>query len=163
MIVNKYSKTVYNMALNFAGNGDDAADITQDVFLKVYNNIAKFDEESNFTAWLLRLSKNYCIDFWRKHKHSRKNIELDDNIRNEYSDAADTPEDTVIKNSDANYLRQKLLLLPPDLRSLVIMRDIQDFSYQEIATHLDIPLGTIKSRINRARTKLAKIILNEGK
>jgi RNA polymerase sigma-70 factor (ECF subfamily) len=151
------------MALNFAGNSDDAADITQDVFLKVYNNIDKFDGEHTFTAWLLRLSKNYCIDFWRKHKHNRKSLELNDNIRNEYSDEADTPEDSVIRKSDINYLRKKLLLLPPDLRALVIMRDIQDFSYQEIAQHLDIPLGTIKSRINRARTRLAKIILNEGK
>ena len=163
MIVNRYSKTVYNMALNFAGNSDDAADITQDIFLKVYNNIKKFDGENTFTAWLLRLSKNYCIDFWRKHKHNRKSLELDDNIRNEYTDQADTPEDTVIRNSDIDYLRQKLLLLPPDLRSLIIMRDIQDFSYQEIADNLDIPLGTIKSRINRARTKLAKVILNEEK
>jgi RNA polymerase sigma-70 factor (ECF subfamily) len=163
MIVNRYSKTVYNMALNFAGNSDDAADITQDIFLKVYNNINKFDGENTFTAWLLRLSKNYCIDFWRKHKHNRKSLELDDNIRNEYSDEADTPEDSVIRKSDITYLRQKLLLLSPDLRSLIIMRDIQDFSYQEIAENLDMPLGTIKSRINRARTKLAKIVLNEGK
>ena len=163
MIVNRYSKTVYNMALNFAGNSDDAADITQDIFLKVYNNIGKFEGENTFTAWLLRLSKNYCIDYWRKHKHHRQNLELDDNIRDEHSDAADTPEDSLIRKSDVAYLRKKLLLLPPDLRSLVIMRDIQDYSYQEIAEHLDIPMGTIKSRINRARTKLAKIILNEGK
>ncbi|UCH95612.1 MAG: sigma-70 family RNA polymerase sigma factor, partial [Candidatus Aminicenantes bacterium] len=115
------------------------------------------------TAWLLRLSKNYCIDYWRKHKYNRKSLELDDNIRNEYSEEADTPEDSLIRKSDVMYLRKKLLLLPPDLRSLIIMRDIQDFSYQEIADHLDMPLGTIKSRINRARTKLAKIILNERK
>jgi RNA polymerase sigma-70 factor, ECF subfamily len=163
MIVNRYSKTVYNMALNFAGNSDDAADITQDIFLKVYNNIGKFDGENTFTAWLLRLSKNYCIDYWRKHKHHRQNVELDDNIKSEHSDLADTPEDSLIRKSEISYLRKKLLLLPPDLRSLVIMRDIQDFSYQEIAEHLDLPMGTIKSRINRARTKLAKIILNEGK
>ena len=163
MIVNRYSKTVYNMALNFAGNSDDAADITQDIFLKVYNNIGKFDGENTFTAWLLRLSKNYCIDYWRKHKHHRQNLELDDNLRDEHSDEADTPETALIRKSEITYLRKKLLLLPPDLRSLVIMRDIQDFSYQEIAEHLDIPMGTIKSRINRARTKLAKIILNEGK
>ncbi|UCH98470.1 MAG: sigma-70 family RNA polymerase sigma factor, partial [Candidatus Aminicenantes bacterium] len=142
MIVNRYSKTVYNMALNFAGNSDDAADITQDIFLKVYNNINRFEGEKTFTAWLLRLSKNYCIDYWRKHKYNRKSLELDDNIRNEYSAEADTPEDSLIRKSDIMYLRKKLLLLPPDLRSLVIMRDIQDFSYQQIAEHLDMPLGT---------------------
>jgi RNA polymerase sigma-70 factor (ECF subfamily) len=164
MMIDSYSKKVYNLALNFAGNSDDASDITQDIFLKVYNNIDKFQEESNFTSWLLRLAKNYCIDFWRKNKHNRKRMELDDNIQpgNEGFTGAMTPEDTVIRNSDISFLRQKLLLLPPDLRALIILRDIEDYSYQEIAEHLDIPLGTTKSRINRARTKLAKIILKEG-
>lgn len=163
MVVDQYSRKVYNMALNFAGNSDDAADITQEVFLKVYNNIEKFKEEKSFTSWLLRLSKNYCIDYWRKSKYNRRSLELDDNLKIEHANGAGTPEDAVIKRYDAIYLRKKLRLLPPDLRALIIMRDIQDFSYQEIAEHLEIPLGTTKSRINRARTKLAKLILKEGK
>lgn len=163
MVVDQYSRKVYNMALNFAGNSDDAADITQEVFLKVYNNIEKFKEEKSFTSWLLRLSKNYCIDYWRKSKYNRRSLELDDNLKIEPANGAGTPEDAVIKRYDAIYLRKKLRLLPPDLRALIIMRDIQDFSYQEIAEHLEIPLGTTKSRINRARTKLAKLILKEGK
>jgi len=163
MMISRYSKKVYNMALNFAGNSDDASDITQDIFLKVYSNIDKFKEDSNFTSWLLRLSKNYCIDYWRKNKHYRGNLELDENLHGNSSKETETPEDSTIKQSDISYLRKKLLLLPPDLRTLVILRDIQDYSYQEIADHLNIPLGTTKSRINRARTKLAKIILKEGK
>ena len=163
MVVDKYSRKVYNMALNFAGNSDDAADITQEVFLKVYNNIEKFKEEKSFTSWLLRLSKNYCIDYWRKSKYNRRSLELDENLKIEPANGAGTPEDAVIKRYDAIYLRKKLRLLPPDLRALIIMRDIQDFSYQEIAEHLEIPLGTTKSRINRARTKLAKLILKERK
>ncbi len=163
MVVDQYSRKVYNMALNFAGNSDDAADITQEVFLKVYNNIEKFKEEKSFTSWLLRLSKNYCIDYWRKSKYNRRSLELDENLKIEPANGAGTPEDAVIKRYDAIYLRKKLRLLPPDLRALIIMRDIQDFSYQEIAEHLEIPLGTTKSRINRARTKLAKLILKEGK
>ncbi len=164
MIINRYSKKVYNMALNFAGNADDASDITQDVFLKVYNNIGKFRDDSSFTSWLLRLSKNYCIDYWRKNKYNRKQIELNDslNLRDETEGKAKTPEEAVLMKSDVAYLRKKLLLLTPDLRALIIMRDIQDYSYQEIAEHLNIPLGTTKSRINRARTKLAKLILKEG-
>jgi len=164
MMVDRYSKKVYNLALNFAGNSDDASDITQDIFLKVYNNIDKFHEEHNFTSWLLRLAKNYCIDYWRKNKYHRKQLELDDNAKvtdPQGFGGAVTPEEAVLKNSDIAFLRNKLLLLPPDLRALIIMRDIQDYSYQEIAEHLDIPLGTTKSRINRARTKLAKIILRE--
>jgi RNA polymerase sigma-70 factor (ECF subfamily) len=164
MMIDNYSKKVYNLALNFAGNSDDASDITQDIFLKVYNNIQKFQDGSNFTAWLLRLAKNHCIDHWRKNKYNRMKSELDDSIKVE-DDLAPipiSPEENLIKSSDAEFLRQKLLLLPPDLRTLIIMRDIQDYSYQEISENLDIPLGTTKSRINRARTKLAKVIMKEG-
>jgi RNA polymerase sigma-70 factor (ECF subfamily) len=163
MLIDRYSKKVYNLALNFAGNRDDASDITQDIFLRVYNNIDKFEEDKNFNSWILKLSKNYCIDYWRKSKNYRQKLELDEGIYTEsVHEDAQTPEDAVIQNSDVNYLRQKLQLLPADLRTLIIMRDIQNYSYQEIAEQLSIPLGTTKSRINRARLKLAKIVLNEG-
>jgi RNA polymerase sigma-70 factor (ECF subfamily) len=163
MMINRYSKKVYNFALNFAGNREDASDITQDIFLKVYNNIDKFKEDRNFDSWLLKLSKNYCIDFWRKNKNAKNKVELDDNIRNKtVHNEQQTTEDSIIKNNDISFLRGKLLLLPPDLRTLIIMRDIQDYSYQDISDNLNIPLGTTKSRINRARAKLAKIVLKEG-
>ena len=164
MMINRYSKKVYNFALNFAGNREDASDITQDIFVKVYNNIDKFKEEKNFDSWLLKLSKNYCIDFWRKNKNARSKVELDESIRTgTVHDEQQTPEDSLIRRYDIQYLRGKLLLLPPDLRTLIIMRDIQDQSYRDIAEHFNIPLGTTKSRINRARARLAKIILKEGK
>jgi RNA polymerase sigma-70 factor (ECF subfamily) len=89
---------------------------------------------------------------------------LDENIyTNSLHDHTLTPEASLIKENEIIYLRTKLQQLPPDLRSLIIMRDIQDCSYQEISENLDIPLGTTKSRINRARLKLAKLILNENK
>lgn len=163
MLVDRYSKKVYNLALNFAGNRDDASDITQDIFLRVYNNIDKFDEGKGFNAWIMRLSKNYCIDYWRKSKNYRQKMELNEDLYNEHvHDDALSPEDTVVRHSDVTFLRKQLQLLPADLRSLIIMRDIQSFSYQEISDQLGIPLGTTKSRINRARLKLAKIVLHEG-
>jgi len=164
MMVDRYSKSVYNIALNFAGNSDDASDITQDIFLKVYNNIEKFHEDGNFKSWLLRLAKNHCIDYWRKNKINKSRVELDDNIHTMAEDIGQkTPEDTIIQKHDAYFLREKLKILPPELRLLIILRDIQGKSYQEIADEFQIPLGTTKSRINRARAKLAKIILSEGK
>lgn len=164
MLIERYSKKVYNLALNFAGNRDDASDITQDIFIKVYNNIDKFQEDGSFNAWILKLSKNYCIDYWRKSKNYRQKLELDESLYVEsVHDEVYSPEDTLIKKNDVNFLRKKLQELSPDLRSLIIMRDIEDFSYQEISENLGIPLGTTKSRINRARLKLAKIVLNEGK
>lgn len=163
-MIERYSKKVFNFALNFAGNREDAADITQDIFLKVYNNIDKFKEDGNFDSWLSRLSKNHCIDFWRKNKKAKNKVELDENVRDpEIHEKQQSPEDSLIRKSEIKYLRGKLLLLPPDLRTLIILRDIQEYSYQEIAENLEIPLGTTKSRINRARAKLAKIVLKENK
>ena len=163
-LMQRYERLVYKVAWSYARQHASALDISQDIFIKVYNNIDKFKEEKNFNSWLLKLSKNYCIDFWRKNKNARKKVELDDTIRNEaIHGQQQTPEDLLIRGNDINYLRGKLLLLPPDLRTLIIMRDIQDHSYQDISEHFNIPLGTTKSRINRARAKLAKIILKEGK
>ncbi len=155
MLVNKYSKRIYNIALNFAGNSDDASDITQDVFLKIYNNINKFKEDKNLNSWILKLTKNHCIDNWRKNRKNRQRRELDENTCSEEN----TPEETAIKNAEIKSLREKLEHLDPEVRLMIIMRDIQDHSYQEIANHLNIPLGTTKSRINRARLKLAKILV----
>jgi len=158
MLVNKYSKRIYNIAINFAGNSDDASDITQDVFLKIYHNIYKFKEDKNLNSWILKLTHNHCIDYWRKNRKNRLRRELDENTCSE----GITPEETAIKNAEIKSLREKLEHLGPEARLMIIMRDIQDHSYQEIANHLNIPLGTTKSRINRARLKLAKILVERG-
>lgn len=153
MLIDRYSKTVYNLAFNFCGSSDDANDLTQDIFIKIYKNIDKFDENFNISSWIMRISKNHCIDYWRKNKKNNFRIDLEDNLaRDEHS-----PEDALIKNSDLNKLREKMLRLKPDVRSLLILRDIQNHSYREIADSLDIPLGTVKSKINRARIQLAKL------
>ncbi|MCX6554857.1 MAG: RNA polymerase sigma factor [Candidatus Aminicenantes bacterium] len=153
MLINAYSKAVYNIALNFFADKDIAADVTQDIFLKVYNNLEKFKEEKNFTAWLFTLSRNYCIDYWRKNKkYFLNNQELDEKV----SLHEPTPEDNVVRESEIRELRKKITQLEPELRVMLILRDIQDLSYHEIAGKFSIPEGTVKSRINRARLKLAQ-------
>ena len=136
MVVDKYSKTIYNMALNFTGNGDDASDITQDIFLKIYNNIHKFREDRNLNSWILRLTKNHCIDNWRKNKKYKLKVPMNENIVGEEGN----PEDSAINRYDSLIVREKLLLLNPELRLLIIMRDIQNYSYNEIAEHFNIPI-----------------------
>jgi RNA polymerase sigma-70 factor (ECF subfamily) len=106
----------------------------------------------------MRISNNYCIDYWRKTKKNVKQIELDDDLIKQ----DETPEDRVMKNDDLEDLRKRMLILDPDLRMLIIMRDIQGYSYQQIAEALNLPQGTIKSRINRARLKLARTFLSKG-
>jgi len=154
MIVDRYSKGIYNLALNFAGNPDDAADITQDIFIKLFSNIQKFSPDGNFNSWLMRLAKNHCIDFWRKNRRNRNVLPLNEEIRVDDQDE----EKHMIDRMDVQKLRGHINQLDPELRILLIMRDVQSHSYQEIAASLDLPLGTVKSRINRGRLKLARMV-----
>jgi len=159
MLINSYSKSVYNIALNFFAERDIAADVTQEIFIKVYHNLDKFREEKNFTSWIFAISKNYCIDYWRKNKkYLLNNQELDEKIGSNEP----TPEEELMRESEIEVLRKKIAQLDPELRIILIMRDIQDMTYQEIAEKFSIPEGTVKSRINRARLRLAQAFLREG-
>lgn len=158
MLINSYSKSVYNIALNFFAERDVASDVTQEIFIRIYHSLDKFREEKNFTSWVFTISRNYCIDYWRKNKKYLQSQELDEKIS---SDQA-TPEDNLIKASEIEVLRKKISQLDPDLRWILILRDIHDLSYQEIAERFAIPEGTVKSRINRARLRLAQEYLREG-
>lgn len=158
MIVDRYSKTIYNMALNFAGNSDDAADITQDIFIKLFSNVQKFKPDGNFNSWIMRLSKNHCIDFWRKNRKNRQVLSLNEDIRVHDHDE----ESRQVDRMDIRRMRTEISKLDPELRILLIMRDIQNYSYQEIARDLELPLGTVKSRINRGRIKLARNFEQKG-
>jgi len=158
MIVDRYSKPIYNMALNFSGNSDDAADITQDIFIKLFSNIQKFNTDGNFNSWIMRLSKNHCIDFWRKNRKARQVLPLNEEIRIHDDDE----EGRQVDRMDIRQMRMQIGRLDPELRILLIMRDIQSYSYQEIAQDLGLPLGTVKSRINRGRIKLARLFEQKG-
>ena len=157
MIVQTHGKQIYNLALHFIGNRDEAADITQDIFLKLYHNREKFHQDRNLTSWILTLSRNYCIDYWRRNHKHRSATEVDAQL----ADDGPTPEENEQRRSDIAKLRGGLLRLEPEQRILLTLRDIEDLSYDEIAEKLDIPLGTVKSRINRARTRLAHLLLQD--
>jgi RNA polymerase sigma-70 factor (ECF subfamily) len=159
MLINAYSKSVYNIALNFFAERDIASDVTQEIFIKIYHNLDKFREERNFSSWVFTISRNYCIDYWRKNKKYLLNSqELDEKI----STGQPTPEDNLIRESEIEILRKKITQLEPELRLILILRDIHDLSYQDIAERFSIPEGTVKSRINRARLRLAQLYMREG-
>jgi RNA polymerase sigma-70 factor (ECF subfamily) len=159
MLINAYSKSVYNIALNFFAERDIASDVTQEIFIKLYHNLDKYKEEKSFTSWVFAVSRNYCIDYWRKNrKYLDNSQELNENI----GSGQPSPEENLIRESEIDVLRKKIALLEPDLRIILILRDIHDLSYQEIAERFAIPEGTVKSRINRARLKLAEAYMREG-
>jgi RNA polymerase sigma-70 factor (ECF subfamily) len=157
MLVNTYSKRIFNMAYQFGGSYQEAEDLTQDIFLKLYHSLPKYDFEKNFTAWLLTLAKNHLIDTYRKTKWEKANRD-DFNEHFLALEAAENPEAGLIKEANRKMVWESLNHLSSEIRMAVILRDIQDKSYEEIAEILSLPIGTVKSRVNRGRLELAKIL-----
>jgi RNA polymerase sigma-70 factor (ECF subfamily) len=160
MLVNAYSRRIFNMAYQFTGTFQEAEDMTQEIFLKLYTSLSKYDFEKNFNAWLLTLTKNYLIDNYRKTKWEKKTR---DNFNEHYvrADPSDSPEAGIEVKENKKFIWEGLNQLSSEVRMTVILRDIQGKKYDEIADIMNLPLGTIKSRVNRGRIQLAKILKQE--
>lgn len=164
-IVRQHRRKVFNVAYKFTGRHDEAEDLTQDVFLKIFKSLHTFDRRANFQTWLISVSRNLCIDHYRSVRKERETIDRG-------VDAADlTPAapgqsalQALEQRDRVELLRKAMAELAPSLRTAVMLRDIQELSYQETADHLQLPEGTVKSRINRGRTELARQVqrLREG-
>ena len=158
-IVRQHRRKVFNIAYKFTGKHDEAEDLTQDIFLKIFKSLNTFDRRANFQTWLVSVSRNLCIDHYRSVRKERETIDRDVDA-GELTPASSTPSAyTELEQRDrVTLLRKALSQLPPTLREAVMLRDIQELSYQEIADKLHTPEGTVKSRINRGRTELARQI-----
>jgi RNA polymerase sigma-70 factor, ECF subfamily len=158
-IVQQYRRKVFNVAYKFVGRHEEAEDLTQDIFIKIFKSLGTFDRRANFQTWLISVSRNLCIDHYRSVRQERQAIDhqIDPN---ELSPVAHEPGPiAAIEQQDrVLLLREALAALPESLRKAVLMRDIQELTYQEIADKLHLPEGTVKSRINRGRTELARQI-----
>ena len=154
-----YRRKVFNVAYKFVGRHDQAEDLTQDVFLKLYKSLDTFDRRANFQTWLISVSRNLCIDHYRSARREREAINRDVDPADFAPVSPDPRADTLLEQRDrVRLLRQALDKLAPTLRTAVMLRDIQELTYQEIADKLHLPEGTVKSRINRGRTELARQI-----
>lgn len=151
MLVKKYHNRLVNIANSLTGNTSDAEDIAQETFLKVYRNLNDFRNQAKFSSWLYRITLNTAYDHLRKNKH--KNASLDEM---DYSRIPDnkTSEDVLAKET----LRKALDKIPFDFRSALILKEIEGLSYEEIAQALKIRLGTVESRIFRARRMLKNLL-----
>jgi RNA polymerase sigma-70 factor (ECF subfamily) len=159
LIVGQYWRKVFNVAYKFVGKHDQAEDLTQDIFLKIFKSLDTFDRRANFQTWLISISRNLCIDHYRSVRKERETIDRDVDP-NDLAPASSGPGPiAALEQRDrVTLLRHALAALPDTLRTAVLMRDIQELSYQEIAARLKLPEGTVKSRINRGRTELARQI-----
>ncbi|MDK2918001.1 MAG: hypothetical protein PWQ37_734 [Candidatus Petromonas sp.] len=163
-LIEKYQVTAFNVAYRMIGNKEDASDITQEALIKVFKSIRKFRGESGFSTWFFRIVTNTCIDMVRKESKITtysidKTIETEDgSYKREISDEKNIPEQMYEKKEQKERVQKAIGKLPGKYRIAIILRDIQDFSYEEISEILDCPLGTVKSRINRGRALLKEIL-----
>lgn len=173
-LILKHEKIVYNVAFRMMNHSEDAKDISQEVFLKAYRNIKNFDERSMFSTWLYRITTNTCIDEMRKRK-GKQSYSLEEELENEdgsmqrqIADEGDTPEESLMRGEEKGEILQALDTLSEEHRAAIILRDVKGLSYEEISEIIELPMGTVKSRISRARNQLKNEILkirerNDGK
>jgi RNA polymerase sigma-70 factor, ECF subfamily len=157
MLVDLYSKRIYNMAYQFAGSREEAEDLTQDIFIKLYGSLSKYDFGRSFPAWFMTLAKNHLIDSYRRTKWEKRQRD-DFDERTIAAAAADDPERGLVFEETKRVLWEGLDRLSPDIRMAVILKEIQGKSYEETAGIMGLPVGTVKSRISRGRLQLARIL-----
>jgi RNA polymerase sigma-70 factor (ECF subfamily) len=159
-IIRQNWRKVFNVAYKFVGRHEEAEDLTQDIFLKIFRSLGTFDRRANFQTWLISVSRNLCIDYYRSVRKERETIDRQVTAEEVSPASRDASPLAALEQSDlAALLRRALHTLPDSLRTAVMMRDIQELSYQEIAARLQLPEGTVKSRINRGRRELARQIV----
>jgi RNA polymerase sigma-70 factor (ECF subfamily) len=158
-IVARYRRKVFHIAYKFTGKHDEAEDLSQEVFLKVFRSLDKFHRDADFSTWLGSVARNYCIDHYRARKRERE-VLVEDLLAFDTAPAASgNPHRTLEERDRRSFLRGGLELLPVKLREAVVLRDLQGLTYQEMAERLKLPEGTVKSRINRGREELARLLL----
>jgi RNA polymerase sigma-70 factor (ECF subfamily) len=155
-IVRQNWRKVFNVAYKFVGKHDEAEDLTQDIFLKIFKALNTFDRRANFQTWIISISRNLCIDHYRSVRKERQTIARDIDSSELQPATHERGPYALAEHEDLRQqLRQALETLPIALRTAVVLRDLQELSYQEIADRLGLPEGTVKSRINRGRIELA--------
>ena len=158
-IVTLHWRRVFNVAYKFVGRHDVAEDLTQEIFLKIFRALGTFDRRANFQTWLISVSRNLCIDHYRSVRKERELVDRNVDAEDVSPVSREPDAFTALERGDRRILLHRALKqLPDTLRTAVVMRDIQEQSYRDIARALDLPEGTVKSRINRGRHELARQI-----
>lgn len=166
-LVEENQNRVYSLALRLVGDREEAADLAQEAFLKAWQGLKSFQGESSFATWIYRLTTNVCIDYLRRQKR-RQGVEtavsLDDEDSGwaEPADWGQDPQRRLEQSERGRALARAMEQLPDHQRRALVLREISGLSYQEIAQSMDLDLGTVKSRIARARLALRKILLLDG-
>ncbi len=158
-LLQAHTHKVYNLCYRFTGRSEDAEDLTQEVFIKVFRTLKSYDPaQAKFSTWVNRIARNHLVDHYRRTRGDRVTSTLDEQMPIPDPSLDRHPASHVEARERREKLQEGLAKLSPDLREAVILRDLQDLDYAEIAQVLDIPEGTVKSRINRGRLELARAL-----
>ena len=167
LLIEQCKTKAYNIALRYLRNEEDAMDVLQESFIKIYRHLGSFKEGSKFDTWVYRIVVNTCNDMLRKnHGAPVESLNRSDEEEEEYTlelpDTDPGPQESLLRKEQAKLILDALDQLKPDQKEVVILRDIQGFAYEEIAEMLNCSIGTIKSRINRSRSRLREILLEQN-
>ena len=160
-LIKAYSRKIYNLCYRFTGRIEEAEDVTQEVFIKVFQTLKTYHAaQGSFGTWLNRVARNHLVDHYRRARKDRVTSSLEDELPEAEQQPSPQMEPTgrVESRERREVLQQALDKLSPDLREAVILRDLHDLDYEEIALVLSVPQGTVKSRINRGRLELGRVL-----
>jgi len=163
LVLERYRGPIYNLCYRMARNPEDARDLAQEVFIKVFSLLDRFDENYAFSSWLFRIATNHCIDHLRRNRLRFLSLERDGGHDDEEAEIQVEDEgpapDVVLQRREAmERLEEVIAELPPHYRAITLLRHDQQLSYEEIAETLDLPLGTVKARIHRARNLIQQML-----
>ena len=166
-LVLEYEKAVYGITQRMCGNAEDAADMTQETFIKAYNSLSSFRGDSKFSVWLYRIATNVCLDFLRsKSRKPTVSLSMEDDdgeeVELDIADESQSPEKLLERGLTRDAVRRGLNALSPEYRQILLLREIQGLSYEEISDVLTLEVGTVKSRIFRARKRLCAFLTEDG-
>jgi RNA polymerase sigma factor (sigma-70 family) len=157
-IIDKYKNQLYATVLRMTKNPQDAQDLVQEAFIKVYYQLGKYDKKGSFSGWLKRVAINHCMDEFRKKHHRIENVEIHENV----IENPNHPEIIFLKKEKHRQLERLIATLPEDERMIILLRYVNEFSYDEISELLDVPVSTVRNKLHRAKKKLRAAVTNEG-
>lgn len=167
-LVSKYEAKAYQYAFRLTRNQDEACDVVADAFVRVYNALHNFKGQSAFTTWLYRILTNCFLDI-RKKQSNRPSTSLEatlqtseGEVEREFEDDAPTPHEETEKSERASRIERAVKMLPEFQRAMIVMYHGESLTYEEIAASLDLPVGTVKSRLNRARLSLRELLMKDA-
>jgi RNA polymerase sigma-70 factor (ECF subfamily) len=156
-LIERYGKKLYNLAYQFAGSATEADDLTQEIFLRLYQNLRLYRGDCPLAAWAMRLSRNLCIDHYRRMRRDRRFESMPEEVLETLPATGDALAEASHRQELAALYRA-LAELPEEVAELVVLRDLEGWSLEEAAAYFNAPLGTIKSRLHRARAELVRLV-----